>query len=348
MCRECGGKTHTSALHPGPAPWSVEASAEQGEENEAYERPLETPPAITSKCTEICGNNTKAKSCCKICLVRVYPMDQPEKAIQTYAVLDDQSNRSLACSEFFDLFKLNETASPYTLKTCSGILETSERRATNFVVESYDGKTRIKLPTLIECEMIPDNRDEIPTPEIAHYYPHLRLVADKIPPLNASAHILILLGRDILQVHKVRQQYNGKRNDPYAQRTDLGWVIVGDVCMDRLHKLPTVNVHKTHTLPNGRASMLSPCPNEIQVKENTFKREEDEGFGTTVFNRTPQDEQTALSIDYQTFLEIMDRIQTAGWRHYPSANLVNIFLTTGGRPCDDSSLFVVRWTKNQI
>lgn len=232
ICRECGSRTHTSALHPGRAPWVPEATADHGEEEETHESPPRAPPAVTIKCTEVCGGNTNAKSCCKICLVNIYPEDHPEKVIQTYAVLDDQSNRSLARPEFFNHFGLFEKASPYTLKTCSGVMETAGRRATDFVVESYDGKIKVKLPTLIECEMIPDDRDEIPTPELARYFPHLRHLTEKIPPLNENAQIFILLGRDILQVHKVRQQYNGNHDDPYAQRLDLGWVIVGDVCLD--------------------------------------------------------------------------------------------------------------------
>ncbi|RXN03515.1 hypothetical protein ROHU_013330 [Labeo rohita] len=79
VCRECGSKTHTSALHPGPAPWFSEVSADQGEEEETHETPPGTLPAVTSKCTEVCGGNTNAKSCCRICLVKVYPEDHPGK-----------------------------------------------------------------------------------------------------------------------------------------------------------------------------------------------------------------------------------------------------------------------------
>lgn len=42
-------------------------------------------------------------------------------------------------------------------------------------------------------------------------------VADKIPGFDPGAAILLLLGRDILRVHKVREQYNGPHNAPYAQ-----------------------------------------------------------------------------------------------------------------------------------
>lgn len=119
-----------------------------------------------------------------------------------YAVLDEQSNRSLARTEFFDLFGDRGSPTPYTLKTCSGVVETSGRRANNYIIESLDGKTQLTLPTLIECDMIPDDRSEIPTPEIACYYPHLMQISDKIPVLDPGAAIILLLGRDILRVHK--------------------------------------------------------------------------------------------------------------------------------------------------
>ncbi|RXN22446.1 hypothetical protein ROHU_006738 [Labeo rohita] len=57
-----------------------------------------------------------------------------------YAVLDEQSNRSLARSEFFDIFKVKGTEHPYTLRTCAGVTETSGRRATGFQAISMDGK----------------------------------------------------------------------------------------------------------------------------------------------------------------------------------------------------------------
>lgn len=84
--------------------------------------------------------------------------------------------------------------------------------------------TQWEIPPLLECKMMPDDRSEIHTPDIAQHFPHLTPVADKIPPPDPSAPILLLLGRDILSVHKVRKQYNGPHNTPYAQRLDIGWV----------------------------------------------------------------------------------------------------------------------------
>lgn len=98
-------------------------------------------------------------------------------------------------SEVFSLLDIDSVASPYTLKTCSGTVETLRRKATNLIVESLNGKTKVTLPTLLECNYLPDDKSEIPTPECTEYFPHLQPVTDKIPPLDDSAPILLLVGR---------------------------------------------------------------------------------------------------------------------------------------------------------
>lgn len=137
--------------------------------------------------------------------VKVYPVGQSERAVKMYAILDEQSNRSLAKTDFFNLFSIGGHLEPYTLKTCSGVMDATGRRANNFIVESLDGMTLLSLPTLIECDMIPDDRAEIPAPEVALHYPHLKPVAGKIPEIDPHAKILILLGRHILCVQGQRE-----------------------------------------------------------------------------------------------------------------------------------------------
>lgn len=204
------------------------------------------------------------------------------------AVIDEQSNRSLARTEVFNLFEIKATPAPYTLKTCSGKAETAGRRAV--FIQSMDGRTDIRLPPLIECDSVPDNRTEIPSPEIAQRHPHLLPIANKIQPVDHHAPILLLLGRDILRLHEVHEQVNGPNNAPYAQRLDLGWVIVGEVCVGKAHSTSEVNVYKTHTLDSGRASYFEPCPNVITVKESCHSRtlSQSQNGRTLLSSRTTQ------------------------------------------------------------
>lgn len=138
------------------------------------------------------------------------------------------------------------------------------RKAVGFQIEAMNGEACLDLPPLIECNEIMSNQSEIPSPEVALSHAHLRTVAPYIPEPDPEAQILILLGKDFIRVHKVRQQINGPHNAPFAQRLDLGWVIVEEVCIDSAHK-PTVAVFKTNVLQNGRPSFLAPCQKHICI-----------------------------------------------------------------------------------
>ncbi len=317
-CNECESNRHVSALHPGPPPWATRDpfSDHGGEED------IGPSANVTSRCTEICGDSPIPDSCSKICLIRVYPEGSPETMVKMYAVLDEQSNRSLARSEFFDIFKVKGSEHPYTLRTCAGVMETSGRRATGFQAVSMDGKVHVALPTLIECNSMPDDHTEIPSPDIAHRFNHLKSIAHEIPEIDPDAQILLLLGRDIIQVHKVRKQLNGPNQAPFAQKLDFGWVVVGNVCFGSAHKPSKVDVFRTNILHNGRPSFCEPCPNQIRVKEKLSNKDHavssqgchlysttcpEDLLGNDIFKRTQDDEKVAPSIEDRVFMELMDK-----------------------------------------
>ncbi|XP_056393184.1 uncharacterized protein LOC130285449 [Hyla sarda] len=322
-CTECDTTDHNTALHPGPAPWASQSASSDTEHGGEKGNTAIASPEVTSQCTEVCKGTLGSRSCSKICLVRVYPKGQKDKAVKLYAILDDQSNRSLARSTFFDIFKTQGPSTPYSLKTCAGTTSTMGRKATGYQIESLDGQTCLPLPTIIECNQIPDNRSEIPTREVASYHSHLKSMAHLIPELDHQAQIILLLGRDILQVHKVRRHINGPNNAPYAQKLDLGWVIIGDVCLGRMHTPTSVTSMLTNMLDNGRPSLFQPCNNNFHVKELPYCNQllctytdlpcdshaasniyEDQ-LGCTVFQRTTKDNQVAMSIEDKLFLDIM-------------------------------------------
>lgn len=131
-CTECSCSTHTSALHPGPAPWSNRSESPASEHGgEGGSGPVDR--AISSACTDVCGGNLSECSCSNICLVKVSPAGRTEAAVRLYDILDDQSNRSLVRSEIFDI---TGRSSPYSLTMCAGTIETEGRQPCGFQVES--------------------------------------------------------------------------------------------------------------------------------------------------------------------------------------------------------------------
>lgn len=271
---------------------------------------------VSSACTEVCGGNQLPRSCSKVCLVKVFPEDQPEKAVKTYVILDDQSNRSLARSEFFNLFGITECNVAYTLKTCAGTVETEDRLPRGFQVESLDGSIVLPLPVLLECNEIPDKRSEIPTLEIISKHRHLKHIVKYIPEPDHHAPILLLLGRDIIRVHKAHKQVNGPSDAPFAHKSDLGWVVVGDMCLGKVHKPTFVGAYRTSILENGQRTYFQPCPNYYHMKERSqyvscirslIRESTPKLTEWDIFQTTKDDEERAFSIEDQLFLQIMDR-----------------------------------------
>ncbi|VDI78659.1 Hypothetical predicted protein [Mytilus galloprovincialis] len=244
-------------------------------------------------------------------LAKVYKQNQPDKAIMAYIILDDQSNRSLAGPELFSLLHLKGNSSEYKLTSCAGTMNTFGRRATGLVIESLDGSTSLQLPTLIECD-IPNIREEIPSPAVVRHHDHLREIADYIPEIDDTAPILLLIGRDLPEAHHVIEQLTGPTYSPYAQKLRLGWVIVGETCLNQFHRPDTVTVNKTYLLRNGRSSICKPCPNNFEIKENLSA----DSFDTNcyiseseseIFARTNDDDTIGMSIEDKEFLQIMDQ-----------------------------------------
>ena len=176
--------------------------------------------------------------------------------------------------------------------------------------------------------------EEIPTPAAARAHPHLEAIAEKIPELDPEAEILLLVGRDAPPLHKIHESRNGPRNAPWTQRLDLGWVVLGNTCMDGAHKPTEISSYRTQVLDNGRPSFLLPCSNRLYVKHGShadfttyletsqkkgtfFKGSFEDGLGDNVFACTNDDNRPGMSVEDRKFIQIMNsslaRYESGSW-----------------------------------
>ena len=181
-------------------------------------------------------------------------------------------------SELADELGATGPEEKYYLTTCSGEKEAKYgRRVTGVVLKSLKG-TESELPTLIECNNIPRDKQEIPTPEIARRFPHLSDIANEIPQLDKNAEIHLLIGRDAPELLQVREFRNGSKGAPWAQKTSLGWTIIGQMCLDLVGGPVYVCACRTSLLAaNSREKLTEtnnheflPCPNQFTVEESFF------------------------------------------------------------------------------
>ena len=128
--------------------------------------------AVNPKCTVLCGP-TGGVSRSKTLLVDVYSRRDPHLPKRVYAIVDEQSNSSLLTSELADDLGADGPLEKYFLSTCSGEKEEKYgRRVAGITVRSLSG-AEFAAPTLTECDTIPQDKSEIPTPDMARSFPHL-------------------------------------------------------------------------------------------------------------------------------------------------------------------------------
>ncbi|MES9884417.1 MAG: hypothetical protein ABW185_26520 [Sedimenticola sp.] len=134
-----------------------------------------------------------------------------------YAVHADQSNKTLGSAALFDSLGISGDVRQYSLSSCAGVTTINARHASGLTVQSVDGSKAIEIQDLIECK-VPNDRSEIPTPDIARSYPHLECLANNIPHLADAADVGLLIGRDVIEAHHVEHQILGPRQLPFAQK----------------------------------------------------------------------------------------------------------------------------------
>ena len=299
-CNTCGDNRHPMLLHK-EKPWTNARSNE----------------TVNAQCTAVCSTSSGGTSCSKVLLVDVFLKDKSYLVRRVYAIIDEQSNSSLISSELVDELGVLGPQEKYYLSTCTSEKEIKYgRRVTGVSIQSPSG-TGFQLPTLIECDSIPQDKHEIPTPEMARRFPHLQEIANEIPPYDSNADVHLLIGRDAPELLKVREFRNGPKGAPWAQRLTLGWTITGQMCLDfaggpvhalvrrtNLRSANEITSLEVHPCQQTESYELVPCPNRFKIMESLSEQEE--RLRENIFHTSREDNETSLSCEDRKFLETME------------------------------------------
>ena len=151
---------------------------------------------------------------------------QRTEEVLVYALLDSQSDTTFVLSEVADALDVEKGQVKLKLSTMTSTTVIQSQRVKNLQVRGFHLGKRITLPPSYTRDFIPANRTHIPTKETAKAWSHLEHLREHIAPLQ-SCEVGILIGYNCSQALLPREVVAGQANQPFAQRTDLGWSIVG-------------------------------------------------------------------------------------------------------------------------
>ena len=138
---------------------------------------------VVSNCVSVCMLPDQGGGFDHTLIVPVWvrPVGQPEKEILQYAVLDDHSSVSFVSQTLCKRFHLEGPSTELLLMTMqeqNGRVKTS--KISELEVLDYRRECVVKMPVAFSREVVSANRSQIPKPEVAREWEHLKSVADRL------------------------------------------------------------------------------------------------------------------------------------------------------------------------
>ena len=208
-CKTCG-KGHLTALH--------------------YDKPENES---SSRCTEVCSIQDQMFGYDNSMIVPVWvrPKGAPNREVLCYCILDDQSNTCFMSNKLRHELGVPGTNTTLMLSTMhKSKSHINSKKVEGLEILDFDRNMHISLPPVFTRDHIPANRSQIPKPEIARQWEHLKEIADKMPSYQPTAEVALLIGNNVPRAIRPREIIAGEENEPYGQKSILGWGIVGTVC----------------------------------------------------------------------------------------------------------------------
>ncbi|XP_065140047.1 uncharacterized protein [Paramisgurnus dabryanus] len=214
----------------------------------------ESKPVISNRVVQE-RNNTHTSS---IIPVYVSTTAEPRKEILVYALLDTQSDTTFILKNTAETLGIKKEPVKLKISTITSKTKVvSSHKLNGLQVRGIQSEVKIKLPTTYTRDYIPVNRSHIPTCETAKNWPHLEHLADEMAPA-LDCEVGLLIGYNCPQALLPRDVLSGNEDQPFAQRSVLGWSIIGYNHYDRQNYEDEVGVsHRIilkQVLPAGERS----------------------------------------------------------------------------------------------
>ena len=252
---------------------------------------------------------TSNKKCTMIIPVFVSHASNEAKEFLVYALLDTQSDATFMTENLRQRLGIDGTTTLLQLSTLASKDKLLKcMKVSDLQVRGHNSDKTIPIHAAFTRDSIPANRQHIPSPSIVAELPHLSKMAHELME-RSDAEIGLLIGYDCPRAFTPREIITAPNQEIFAQRTDLGWGVMGtfecsssnDHSVMYCHKIVTEEVVAPLRNKNSVSfAIKSAKPKEIlcPVDLNNLI---DQEFATSKDAHDPK-----RSIDDQKFLDTLN------------------------------------------
>ena len=263
-CGACG-RPHPTCLHDDGDKRSILGTETGGE---VAKEPTSSGDLTGREIHAATANTVLRRASATSTIVPVFlsSIEEPHREILTYALLDTQSDSSFVLEGLLGELKVDTQPVHLKLSTMTAIDSvTASINVRGLQVRGLHSKKLIQLNHAYTRNFIPADKSSIPTKNTARQWSHLKHLANQLPPLQ-DCEVGLLIGNDCPAALAPLEVITGDDHDPFAQRTALGWSIVGPSKPhpDQQWKRSHVNRITVKEVPNVKVTDRSPQSEECE------------------------------------------------------------------------------------
>ena len=175
---------HPTCLHREQQPEKSD-EVEQASKSASEQLPVPTSEPASAKCTRVYGveGQESGQDQSLIIPVRVSSSENPENKQLTYALIDCQSNATFVTEKLRQELRIEGVKSHLLLSTVHEENKMIEsHKVKGFTVMDTKHRNSIPLPQAFTRQTIPFKSSQIPKPEVAICWEHLKPIASKLMP----------------------------------------------------------------------------------------------------------------------------------------------------------------------
>jgi hypothetical protein len=153
----------------------------------------------------------------------------PDNEILVYAMLDTMSDTSFIIESVMEKLSLETRDSTLTLRTLTTDRAVVKcKSCSGLCVRAVDSHDIVEIPLAYSQKELCVDKGQIPTRQTVLSIPHLRHLSPQFHDLY-DAPIGLLLGVNVSEALRPLEVEGAELGQPFAQRTRLGWGVVGEM-----------------------------------------------------------------------------------------------------------------------
>ena len=226
VCKICG-KFHPTLLHD----VAYKVTSKVGKKDEDSSKDEEGQGKASSYRVNLCKDidQITCPSHSLIVPVWLHHRKNPGRRLLVYALLDEQSDACFIKDGTLRKLGIEGRKVQLYLSTVLAEETVESEKIVGLIIQGVKEEEMIQLPTTYSRDAIPAKRSQIPRPETAMKWNHLQRIAKDLTPYYPEAEVCLLIGINCIHAIKPRDIIPGCDDEPYAQKTALGWGIIGIV-----------------------------------------------------------------------------------------------------------------------